>query len=178
MRIKVVVRITGSLLDTGYVKFSRIIKELKGRIRHLDTFTGTYDIEVAFTRRDVRSDFIDEVSKLSRYCSASIRIYVIINKKEELLKILKDKKIRYAKVDGNIRFAVIKDDVLFLHEYNSRSGVLHIYVISGVHVDVDTNLLALSEFSSFIASSSIRCDSTVLKDVVKKVFVHVNELLT
>ena len=178
MKIKVVVRITGSLLDTGYVKFSRIIKELKGRIRHLDTFTNTYDVEVTFTRRNTRSDFIDEVSKLSRYCSASVRVHVVINEKERLLKTLKDKKIKYAKVDGNIRFAVIKNNVLFLHEYNSRSGVLHIYVIPGIHVSVDTNLLALSEFSSYVASSSIKCDSTIVEDAVKKAFAHVDELLS
>ncbi|RLG78204.1 MAG: hypothetical protein DRO14_01300 [Thermoprotei archaeon] len=178
MKIKAVVKITGSLLDVGYVKFSRIIRELKGKIRHLDTFTNTYDVEVTLTRRDIRSDFIDEVSKLSRYCSVSIRVYVVINEKERLLKSLKDKRIRYVKVDGNIRFAVIKDGMLFLHEYNSRSGVLHIYVIPGIHVGADTNLLALSEFSSYVASSSIRCDSAVIEDMVKKAFAHVDELLS
>ena len=178
MRIKVVVRITGSLFDTGYVEFSRIIKELKGRIRHLDTFTNTYDVEVTFAHRDIRSDFIDEVFKLSRYCSASVRVYVVINEKERLLKILKDKKVKYAKVNGNIRFATIKGSVLFLHEYNSRSSVLHIYVIPGIHVGVDTNLLALSEFSSYVASSSIKCDSTIVEDAVKKAFAHVDELLS
>ena len=94
------------------------------------------------------------------------------------MKSLKDKRIKYVKVDSNIRFAAIKDGMLFLHEYNSRSGALHIYVIPGIHVGADTNLLALSEFSSYVASSSNRCDSAVIEGMVRKAFAHVDELLS
>ncbi len=181
MRTRIILRVAGSLLNEYYIRFSRIIKNLKGRIRHLDTLTGVYDAEIIITREDINYDFISKISKLSRYCSATIRVYITISDENELLDALRRKNVKYIKLDGRMRFAMVKNGIILLYEYNSKSRVLSVYVVPNVYNIVyniiDASLLAISEFSSYIASSIMKCDSTLLEDITRKVITYIKELL-
>ena len=177
MRTRIILRVAGSLLNECYIRFSRIIKNLKGRIRHLDTLTGVYDAEIIITREDINYDFISKISKLSRYCSATIRVYITISDENELLDALRRKNVKYIKLDGRMRFAMVKNGIILLYEYNSKSRVLSVYVVPNVYNIIDASLLAISEFSSYIASSIMKCDSTLLEDITRKVITYIKELL-
>jgi len=177
MDTRIVLRLTGSITQGCYVRFSRIINDVGGRIRSFDVVTGLYDIEVRITDRNVVCGFVDDISKLSKYCSVIIKAYTSVSDSNALLKILRKKNVRYIKVDNKIRFATLINKTLLLHEYNARSGVLISYVITNVcNINV-APIIAVSDFSSHIASSTIKCNSTLVKGTVQKLITGIKELL-
>jgi len=179
MQVRLMLRITGTLIDCSYVGFSRLISELKGRIRHLDVSTNTYDIEFILRElgdKDFYGSIIDRISRFSKYCTASITAYVIIDE-EKLIKYLKMKRIKYVKVGSNLRFVVIRDNTLLLHEYNRKAKVLRIRTYSGLKpaTDVDISLI-MNEFFNYVSSSMLECNREKITDAIMTIAMHVNEL--
>ncbi|MCD6084688.1 MAG: hypothetical protein J7J20_04015 [Desulfurococcales archaeon] len=177
MDTRIVLRLTGSIIQGCHVRFSRIINDVGGKVRSFDVVTGLYDIEVRITDRNVVCGFVDDISKLSRYCSVIIKAYTSISGSNALLKMLKKKNVRYVKANNRIRFATLINNTLLLHEYNARSGVLISYVITNV-CDINVApIIAVSDFSSYIASSTIKCNSTLVNGAVQKLVTGIKELL-